>query len=174
MSKLHFYKYFGAFSVIFNLGTGSSVHLPPATKYGIYDSFVIIMSMKLKAYHNVCTEKPPTPLYTGNKDRGIMEQQQHRISRYQLSWHPHEQCSAVLLIKYRVLLCCGQCWCWAEAGPDAAISIRELWLYLIFLNYLYLASYQPPVSSIFTQGPAGFSLLNPTTLHFFWRHFRQL
>ena len=70
MSKLHFYKYFGAFSVIFNLGTGSSVHFPPAAKYGIYDSFVIIMSMKLKAYHNVSTEKPPTPLYTGNKDRG--------------------------------------------------------------------------------------------------------
>ena len=85
VSKLHFYKYFGAFSVIFNLGTGSSVHFPPATKYGIYDSFVIIMSMKLKAYHNVCTEKPPTPLYTGNKDRGLMEQQQYGISRYQLS-----------------------------------------------------------------------------------------
>ena len=85
VSKLHFYKYFGAFSVIFNLGTGSSVHFPPAAKYGIYDSFVIIMSMKLKAYHNVSTEKPPTPLYTGNKDRGIMDHHQHRISRYQLS-----------------------------------------------------------------------------------------
>ena len=90
------------------------------------------------------------------------------------NWVDTHRSSALLLIKYGVLLCCGQCWCWAEAGPDAAISIRELWLYLIFLNYLYLASYQPPVSSIFTQGPAGFSLLIPTTLHFIWRHFRQL
>ena len=173
MSKLHFYKYFGAFSVIFNLGTGSSVHFPPAAKYGIYDSFVIIMSMKLKAYHNVCTEKPPTPLYTGNQDRGSWSSSSS-MEYLGNNWVDTHMSSALLLIKYGVLLCCGQCWCWAEAGPDAAISIRELWLYLIFLNYLYLASYQPPVSSIFTQGPAGFSLLIPTTLHFIWRHFRQL
>ena len=83
VSKLHFYKYFGAFSVIFNLGTGSSVHLPPATKYGIYDSFVIIMSMKLTAYHNVCTvhrEATDSSLHR-DKDRVIMEQQHHKIYR---------------------------------------------------------------------------------------------